>query len=174
MENCLIARIRAALAPLEQQPVWSITRAADILSMQFGERRPAPTARDPDRIVGSYALHVSCGWRLSGTTGVITGADDVYVPADDSEEDFQWDQPGKALADARLRSWISAHTASPLVVERIAVDRCGGFVLQFPQTFAFEVFPAAGADPSQIREMWRVFQPGRESPHFVYLDHGIE
>ena len=170
----MISRIRAALAPLEGLPLWSATRAANILSFQFGERRNAPTEQSPDRIVGAYALHVSCAWRLSGTTGVIAGVDDLYVPAVDDDEDFQWDRPGKALADIRLRTWIAAHSASPLAVERITVDRCGGFALYFPQTFAVEVFPAAGSDPSLIREMWRVFQPGRESDHFVYLDQGIE
>jgi hypothetical protein len=170
----LISRIRAALAPLECLPLWSVGRAANMLWFQFGERRSAPTEESPDRIVGSYALHVSCAWRLTGTTGVITGVDDLYVPADEDDEDFQWDRPGKALADIRLRAWIAAHSASPLPVERIAVDRCGGFTLYFPQTFAVEVFPAAGSDPSLIREMWRVFQPGRESEHFVYLDQGIE
>lgn len=174
MEKCLISRIRAALSPLESLPLWSITRAADMLSIQFGERHPAPTERNPERVVGAYALHVSCAWRLSGTTGVITGVDDLYVPADDTDEDFQWDRPGKALADLRLRTWVAAHAASPLAVEQITVDRCGGFVLQFPQTFAFEVFPVAGADPSVLREMWRLLQPARESAHFVYLDHGIE
>jgi hypothetical protein len=170
----LIARIRAALAPLEELPLWSITRAANILSLQFGERRSAPTEQSPDRIVGTYALHVSCAWRLSGTTGVIAGLDDLYLPADDDDEDFRWDRPGKALADARLRAWVAAHSVSPLAVEQITVDRCGGFALHFPQTFAFEVFPAAGADPNVIREMWRLFQPGDESSHFVYLDQGIE
>jgi hypothetical protein len=105
---------------------------------------------------------------------VICGVSDLYVAANDDDEDFQWDRPGTALADVRLRRWIEAHQAAPLAVERIEVDRSGGFVLQFPQTFALEVFPAAGADPNYIREMWRIFQPGQDATHLVYLDQGIE
>jgi hypothetical protein len=170
----LIAQIRRALTPLVGLPLWAANRAADIVTLQFGEGRPVPMDRTPDRIVGGYALHLSCAWRLSGTTGVIVGASDKFVPATDDEEDFRWDRPGRALGDVLLKGWIASHSGAPLCVESVDVDRCGGFVLRFPQTFALEVFPDAGSAPHDIREQWRLLQPGTVAPHFVYLNQGIE
>ena len=157
-------------------PMWAIGRAADMLWVQFGREVSAPTARDPDRTTGEYALHVQCPWRLSGTAGVVAGSNDIYVPADPDidEADFRWDRPGASIGDERLRRWIEAHAAAPLIVQAVEIDRCGGFVLRLQQDFAFETFPDATSTPHDIREHWRLLQPGRDARHFVLLNQGVE
>jgi hypothetical protein len=135
-----------------------------------------PTSHSPTRTTGEYALHVQCPWRVSGTAGVLVGSSDIYVPADPEldDADFRWDKPGDALADERLDRWIAAYETNPLVIQAVAVDRCGGFVLHLPHDFAFEVFPEATSAPHDIREQWRLLRPGEDSPHFVLLNQGIE
>jgi hypothetical protein len=51
-------------------PLWSAGRAADMLWLSFGARRPAPTDRRPDREVGEWAVHLECPWRISAPDGV--------------------------------------------------------------------------------------------------------
>lgn len=145
-----------------------------MLWLQFGERVRAPTRRDPDREVGEYALHVLCSWRIAGSTGVITGRSDIFVPSDpdEDESDFRWDRPGRSIVDQQLKRWIDAHEQQPLRVREIVVDRCAGFSLRLEDQHALEVFPDAFAMPHDLREQWRLLQPGRETPHFVVNNHG--
>lgn len=104
---------------------------------------------------------------------MITGASDVYVPADPdlNEADFRWDRPGQAIVDTQLERWVEAAGQS-LVVVSIEVDRCAGFTLRFARETALEVFPDAFAMPHDVREHWRLFRPGVEEPHFVATNHG--
>ena len=52
--------------------------AADMRTIQFGNTE----ARMGGGVVGEYALHVQCPWRLEDNTHLITGNDDLYVPCD--------------------------------------------------------------------------------------------
>jgi hypothetical protein len=173
----MIATIQAALAPLCGLPVYNIGRAAGMLWVQFGTPRRVPSRLDLERVLGEYALHLQCPWRVSGATGVLTGSSDLFVPADPMADEgmFRWDKPGDAVVDLLVRRWVSAHAAKPLVVERVSVDRCGGFALSLSQEFAIEVFPDASAEPHDVREQWRLFRTeGDDERHFVWLNHGIE
>ena len=143
-----------------------------MLSLQFGARVVAPTARDPERIVGEYALHLQCPWRISGRAGLVVGAGDMYIEGqpDASGREFTPERPGNAVADLRLREWLSAHAERPITVTGIEVDRCGGFALALSEDFMFEVFPDSFGDQSEDEvhsEYWRLLRPGREQPHFV-------
>lgn len=165
----MIDETRDALSPLRGLPLWDAGRAATMLWLQLGERVSAPTSRDPERITGDYALHIQCPWRISGRDGIVTGAADMFAPADPNlpEWEFDADRPGTSIADRELRRWIDSYAHRPLAVVGIEVDRCGGFVLKLSEGFAFEVFPdAVGTDPEH-GEHWRLLQPGRETRHFV-------
>ena len=163
----MIAAIEAALAPLRTLPLWAAGRAADMLWLQFGPRHYAPTQSNPDREVGEFAIHIMCPWRLAA--GVITGRSDLYVPADPDEDEsqFRWDRPGRSIIDHQLRALVAAHEQTPLCVREITVDRCAGFTLRFDAGVTLEVFPDAFSMPHDIREHWRLLQPGLETAHFV-------
>ena len=170
----MISAIENALAPLCGLGLWAAGRAADMLWLQFGERVRAPTSRSPEREVGEFALHVLCPWRVAGAAGVITGRSDIFVPSDpdQDEDDFRWDWPGRSIVDRQLKSWIDAHEKQPLRVLQIVVDRCAGFALRLENEYTVEVFPDAFSMPHDIREQWRLLQPGRETAHFVVNNQG--
>ena len=97
----------------------------------------------------------------------------MYVPYDpDLEESFRWDRPGQSIVDAQLTRWINSTAVEARTAVGIEVDRCAGFRLAFDSAQAFEVFPNAYAMPHDIREQWRLFEPGRDSPHFVVENQG--
>ena len=50
--------IESVLAPLVGLQLWGPARAANMLSIQLGSPRSAPTTRAPDRQVGEFAIHV--------------------------------------------------------------------------------------------------------------------
>jgi hypothetical protein len=99
----------------------------------------------------------------------------MYLPSHPGipEWEFDPDRPGNALADSRLKAWITAYAARPLVVARISADRCGGFCLFLSEGFTFEVFPAAAAGEHEEREQWRLLRPGVDEQHVVVDDRGI-
>ena len=170
----MISEIEKALAPLRGLRLWDAGRAADMLWLQLGERVRAPTSRDPERQVGAFALRVMCPWRVTGSAGIITGRSDIFVPSDpdEDESEFQWDRPGRSIVDQQLSTWIEAHKDRPLAVLEITVDRCAGFAMRLEDLNSLEVFPDAFSMPHDIREHWRILQPGQDTPHFVVNNQG--
>jgi hypothetical protein len=168
--------VAGALAPLRGLPLWAANRAATLISLQFGDRRPARAGRP--REVGAYALHLQCPWRLSGTTGIIAGSADIYLPRDDDvpESEGAVLRIGSMLVDVALERWVAAHETKPLQVQAVRVDRCGGFTLVLEQDFALEVFPDASSPPHVITEQWRLLPPEADDDpkHFVMLNSGVQ
>src|SRR5215212_7371991 len=111
-------------------PLWGAGRAADLLWLQFGDRRRVPAGDDggEEREVGELALHVACPWRLRDDERVLVGSGDLLTPADPDEdpETFDWDQPGASWLDIRLGEIQAADAAAPPVVESVAADALGG------------------------------------------------
>jgi len=168
-----IATIESALAPLVGLPLWASGRAADLQWFQLGAQRPVTAQYGPakrtERMVGDYALHIQCAWRISGPTGIVVASRDRYVPAGDPDEepaDWRWDRPGANRCDERIKAWC---LGGPYLVEAVAADPTGGVRLALSHGYALEVFP----DDSQDREHWRLLQPARDADHFIVTGAGI-
>jgi hypothetical protein len=170
----LKADIEAALRSLVGLPMWGPTRAANMLSLQFGEPRLAPTRRDPTREAGERALNMFCPWRLVRGRELIAGSGDLYTPADAEAdlESFDWDARGATWWDRRLGQFFAAQ-GEPLVVRDALADPIGGFTLSFDGNVRIEVFPASAAAPHVETEHWRLFGPGTSEAHFVVTADGI-
>ena len=106
-------QIEKATAVLVGKALWGCTRAADLASFAFGERREAPSSGGGARPVGEFALHVQCAWRITRGDQVLVGSRDLYYPASYGDEnreippDFDWDgpQPPRQVARSALREW---------------------------------------------------------------------
>jgi hypothetical protein len=171
------AEIEQALAPLVGLPLWSAGRVADLLWLQFGERRRIPNADgDGQREVGTYALHVACPWRLSDAERILVGSGDLLTPADPEEEPetFDWGQPGATWLDIRLRELWEGFGAAPPSVERVAADQLGGVRVDLSRGMALELFPNSTPTGHIATEFWRFLQPGEPTPHVVVGTFGLE
>jgi hypothetical protein len=160
--------IEAVLAPLVGLRLWGPARAANMLSIQLGPPRAAPTTRAPDRRVGEFAIHVFCPWRLTRGTEIVVGSGDLLTPADPEAdpEDFDWDEVGATWWDVGMRE-VFDDARVDLYVESVRVDLVGGFALACSGGFTLEVFPNSAPAAHVETEFWRVFQPGTPGPHFV-------
>jgi len=162
------------LQPLIGLKLSRMALAADMRTLQFGNTE----ARKGGGVVGEYALHVQCPWRLEGKTGIITGSGDLYVPyekSEETEESFDWEEGG-SLQDRVLRELLRGYdentkqivnSTNLLVVEDIHSDSAGGFCLTLSGAYRFTVFPNGTRS-----EAWRFFRPSREGHesnerHFV-------
>jgi hypothetical protein len=152
-------RIEAALAPLVGLPWWGSHHAADLQCFHFGAHRLTTTHKGEPTVVGDYALHLQCGWRITGRDGIIVARRDLYYPAGDDpytgRDDFDWDrQPNRR--GQRIEALLREHADAPLTVLGCTADRLGGFRLELARDHALEVFP----DDSLGSEHWWLLRPG--------------
>jgi len=170
------AEIERALVPLVGLPVWDAGRAGAMLWLQLGDRRIRPADQRGARVVGEYALHVSCAWRLAGPDGILVASGDLFTPADaDADPDtFEWDVIGANWCDVRLRAFIEATAESPLAVVSISADEMGGVRIELAEGIALEVFPDSSNAEHVETEFWRLLQPGLPSPHVVVGSAGMD
>jgi hypothetical protein len=151
--------IDAALAPLAGLPLLELAREGAVLVLHFGV---AETGRPggPGGPAGDSArtLRVSCAWRLTSGDGVLTGAGDLFTPADPDAglEDFDWDAPGASWLDVRLAAFHQALGGERVTVERAAGDRFGGLHLALSDGIALEVFPESSDAEHVDSEFWRL------------------
>jgi hypothetical protein len=148
--------------------------AADMRVLQFGKSH----SRGRGGVVGEYALHIQCPWRLEDKAGIITGNGDLYDPyerKDEADESFDWENGG-SLQDGVLRELLQGFDESTgqivnatnlLVVEDVHADSAGGFCLVLSGGYRFFVFPSGTRT-----EAWRFFKPSTDEfdsgdPHFV-------
>lgn len=120
--------------------LWSVTRSLDLISVQFGAKRKVPTKRDPEREVGEYALHAECRHE-----------------ADDN---------GRAVD---LRELVEIR--GPLKVLAVRELPIGTLTLELDGGIVFRVIgdPSAPDDDDNDGEQWRLFTPGGNLPHLVFV-----
>jgi hypothetical protein len=151
-------------------PLTSASRAAAMVMFGFGAFRDIPDDRRGGmRRVADFALHVDCPWRIYNESQIVVGSQDIFYPWDSPWTEpvpvgFDWDVSGANRCDHFFESFIKAHP--PLIVESVAVDRFGSLHLSFSSAFGLDVFPNIGTPD----EVWRLFRPGAEEPHFVMGD----
>jgi len=146
----------------------SIARnAGNMKGFHFGNRKR--TAR---RLVGEYAIHIQCPWRMQYDGRIITGSADYYTRADDND-DPDW-EPGTISGhlqnqilgrilqgfDAETRSHINE--TEYLFVTAVDADTFGGAEIHMTGGYDLVLFPCASRG-----EEWRLIQPGSDAPHFV-------
>ena len=69
-------QIKQALRVLVGLPLWDAGRTADLLWFQFGPSHTVIDRRGRTKLVGAYAVHVQCAWRLIGPTQIVVACRD--------------------------------------------------------------------------------------------------
>ena len=143
------ADLQQAFAPLLGLRLLWIGRAADMARVGFES---------------DHFLHLQCPWRLEGPRGIVTGRQDLWLPADPDEpgwleknyEEF------RNLRDARLEEFHAELAGRPegAVLTGVRADAVGGLDLAFTGGWSLRVFPDSSRD-----ESWRLFRKGGD--HFV-------
>lgn len=155
------SEIEEATAALVGLPLTALGRAATVVAVHFGE---AP----------AWVLQVSCTWRLASADDVLTGAGDLFTPADPEldPDDFAWEEAGTSWFDVRARAFLEATASAPARVEAVAGDALGGLRLQLAGGLALELFPESSAAEHVETEFWRLVRPQGAEPPFVVTSNG--
>jgi hypothetical protein len=170
--------VRRNFEPLIGLRLSRIGLAADMRTLQFGDE----VARKSGGVVGEYALHIRCPWRIEDDTRVITGSADLYLPSADGEhpdEPFDWHKD-VSLQEKVLRELLDGYDQNTkqivnetnlLTVEDFQTDSAGGFNLVLSGGYRLSVFP----DGTRC-EAWRLFRPSNDGydpneTHFIAPNH---
>ncbi|MBI2807318.1 MAG: hypothetical protein HYX68_20240 [Planctomycetes bacterium] len=141
------AKVNDALAVLEGLPLWSIGRAGSLEWFAFGAKKNAITIHNKQKVVGEFALHLDCPWKLLGVDGSL-------------------------LADDQSDLNLLAALAEPaLLCGRREAGEMGDFRLDF---FGGVSLMVHASDQQGDGEYWRLFQPYSGLPHFVVGSNGVE
>jgi hypothetical protein len=160
----LVDQVKLHIEKLITLKLSRIARAADMRTLQFGNTK----TRLKGGVVGEYALHVQCPWRLERRGELITGSGDLYVA---DTEDGKEEKPQDKILRELLKGYDETtgqivNTTPFFIVETAQADSVGGFSLQMSGDYRFVVFP-----DSARAEAWRLFVPrGDEeitNDHFV-------
>jgi hypothetical protein len=170
--------IEQTLKVLVGMPLWGSHRAADLQVFKFGKQIPSisrATNRRPVEavVIGEYALHAQCPWRIVQGVAISVASGDLYYAAGDDpykdHEEFDWDeQPSRR--DERISTLFTAWADNPPIVESVEADRVGSLHISLTQRYILDVFPSNSLEG----EHWRLLPNSPKRDHFVVTGRGIE
>jgi hypothetical protein len=167
---------KRSFAQLVGLPLFDIGRAANLVWIHFGAPRTVTSQIGGKvRIVGEWALHLQCSWRLLERSRLLTGESDLFYPASTEPPgklvDFDWGRLGANLFDEKIAQFKATRLPNLPPVSRVWLDRMGNVNITFGRRIAvIEVF----ADATAATELWRLFEPYRETEHTVFTGQGYE
>jgi len=137
-----------------------IRHAGNMRGIHFGKTRESKGT-----IVGAYALHIQCPWRVECRGKIVTGFHDYYVPGsrvnmntwdpDSARGSLQEDRLFEVFnVELDLDSGRHVGLAGGRFVRKVEGDRFGGLLVGFTGGILLRVFPAASSG-----EEWRLLQP---------------
>jgi hypothetical protein len=157
--------IQRSLSVLVGLPLWALGRAADLAWFEFGDRRTVLSHLGKEKLVGDYALHIQCPWRMTLGHEIITGRGDIFCAPEKSEEptpiDFDW-QKGNRFD--RIVAVLFDHESRQLTVQGVRAGEVGSLVIQLEDGYKLEVFPY----DFESGEHWR-FSSHTLTSHTLYL-----
>jgi hypothetical protein len=158
-------RAQSALRQLVGLPLVASGLAASMPTWQFGELRSL-AGRTGKRIVGDFALHVQCPWRLVAGGAVVVRTECLVFNGELGTDETN------AIIRFRqcLDPWLESVPKRWRAVEGVTVDEFGGCRIMMAEGAVLEAF--ATARTSVATEEWRLFRPGQDDRHVVMLSGG--
>lgn len=162
-----ITLVQTRLNSLIGQPLTQVGRAADMLTLRFGEK---------------YSLHIQCYYRLTEQGRTLLARNDVYQPSeamwtlwrsmgyeeDYIPEDFHSDELGANRLDEALER-LNADLDG-LTVRTAMLNQLGDLTMVFTCGATLTVM----ADTSGGEECWRLFEDDADVEHLVVYGDGAE
>lgn len=158
------AELISEIIKIQNEPMFNLGRAADLLWIHFGKKIVVKNHRGVEVEKGEYAIHLQCPWRFVENSKLILGSRDIYVPREGIQDsEFNWDTFGMSIFDEKVKTFLEELT--PIVVSNVTVDEIGTLKIQFENGLVFEAFP----ESSQISEYWR-FINNKTKEHTVVFE----
>jgi len=154
-----ITKRLSVLAGLE---VSGVSRAADMLTLQFGPLAPRVSRRGVTKLLGAWALHIQCPWRIESAGTIYAGKSDLSEQGNESTETakLMYDKV-TALFDGASKA-AGATSPGGVVVLAVRADEFGGVWITLSEGFRLVIFPDGTKS-----EAWRFFSSESNEKHLV-------
>ncbi|HTW32771.1 MAG TPA: hypothetical protein VMD76_13910 [Candidatus Sulfotelmatobacter sp.] len=163
--------IENSMTALVGLPLWAVGRAADLAWFQFGSRRAVKGWKGEEKIVGEWALHVQCPWRITRAETIVTGRGDIFCTPEETNEptpaDFNWEKGNRFDRIAEQLFGDGSHEFS---VQCIELGDAGAIEIRLEHDYKLQVFP----QDSESAEHWRLFRPYVDERHLVFSGRGFQ
>lgn len=145
-------------------------RAADLLCMHFGSMHEITYSNGKTAVVGEWALHVDTTWRMISDSKIFVGNSDMNYQAGNGNfndcDFYDWDIGGKSRFDEKAELLNHKLKDARTFVQGVKCSDVGDLKLDFQNGDTFQINCNISSDFSEY-ELWRLFEPAYESPHFV-------
>jgi hypothetical protein len=167
------AAIVKELSVLIGAELSACSRAADMLTLQFGPLLAVTSKTGKPRQLGKWSLHVQCPWRIESDSAIFTGRSDLWEPEEKPDLPFDWsawDFEAGNLRDKRLATLFESeldreraiYRHGNRVVESVDADAFGGARISMSDDCHFVMFPDGTRS-----EDWRFFSSREKSTCLV-------
>ena len=120
--------------------------------------------KDKEKVVGDYALHIQCPWRITLGNSVVVGRGDIFCTPEETNEpppdDFDW-QTGNRFDRVVLQ--LFQNESRQFTVRAVEAGEAGSLAIGLEDGYKLEIFP----HDSDSVEHWRLLKPHTEEAHFV-------
>jgi len=163
-----ITKRLSVLAGLE---VSGVNRVADMLTLQFGPLVPRVSRRGITKLLGTWALHIQCPWRIECAGTIYVGKSDLCEQGSESNEIVKLaDDRIKVLFDGASRAvGATSSGGGGIVVLDVRGDEFGGVWITLSEKFRLVIFP-----DGTTSEAWRFFSSASDEKHLVVEGGAID
>ncbi|MBI5382511.1 MAG: hypothetical protein HZA31_11475 [Opitutae bacterium] len=161
--DCEYHEMLKVLVGLRLNPIGA---AADMLWVHFGALRVVVGRKGNTKKVGDWALHLQCPWRIVRSGALMLASSDFYYEADTGEH-FDPESNSESVFQRHAKQLNTLLDAEKPVVTTVHCTEAGAFDLTFDREIKLSVMPVESGRVL-CSESWRLFEPSRDSPHFVF------
>ena len=144
-----------------------ICRSCDMIDIGFGDLHKKKDNKNKERIVTAYSLHLFCPFRITDTTGVILGSQDLFISSESNESVVDLGVKNSTLFDIKLED-VKEQLKNEYVKD-INVNEYGDIsIALFNHTISIFV------DGATDFESWRFLKPNVNKPHLIKIGNKFE
>lgn len=147
---------------LKGMKVSNICHSANMVCIEFGNKKQVQGHRKNTRFVSEYVLHIQCVCRLIRRKEILFASADLYVSDKSSTEET-------VLLDKKISCWLK--TSDFITVENLILKEMGDLTMELNTGDIVEILVDTS---SSEEECWRFFQPYSNSPHLIVYGNKME
>ena len=151
--------------------IYRVGRAAAMCWIHIGKPVKIMT-RSEMRVVGEYALHIDCPWRLltKYRSEIVLGSADIFCPSSSNEQDqnFVWDVQGNNLFDEKAERIFSK--LSEIIIQSAEMSPINDLTLTLSNGLLLQCYVNQSSD----EECWRLFKPNQNAGDLIVTGQGIK
>ena len=150
---------------LQGLKIQNIGRTLDMVNIGFGEPVVRKKKNGEEIIIGKFALHVQCPFRIIRDNNIVLGYTDIFIPDEENSLVVDLNKRNTNVFDSKVE-WLKLELKNE-VVKGVYLTSINDLVIQ-TTNFTIEILVC-----DQTSESWRFFCVTDDSPHIVVDEDGL-